>query len=246
MNSNPNFKKCPNGHYYNAQLSSCPYCNNENGATEFQPTRPNSGMNIGGYDGDKTRPMVDVNVSTGDVDDGKTRPIGDADYAPCMGKTNVNGNGGSYNPEGETIMPGYERKAEPRPQIDNPTQIFEDLEQQTNDGYIKKVTVQRSRRKLVGWLVSYSLDEMGVDFKLYEGKNVIGRNAGCQIAIQDPTVSGEHAIILFRNGKYSIKDNQSTSGTNVNDEDIELDALYLKDGDVIRVGKTELKFRMSL
>lgn len=143
-------------------------------------------------------------------------------------------------------MPGFERQAKPEPPKENKTVIIDEEEQQTDEGFIKKVTVQRSRRKLVGWLVSYTLDEMGVDFKLYEGKNVLGRNAACQIAIQDPAVSGEHATILFRNGKYSIKDNQSTSGTFVNEEDIELDAIYLKDGDVIRVGKTLLKFRMSL
>ena len=52
--------------------------------------------------------------------------------------------------------------------------------------------------------------------------------------------------ILYRNGKYSITDQQSSNGTYVNDEDIELDPRYLKDGDVIRIGKTVLKFRSSL
>ena len=246
MISNANYKKCPNGHYYSVQLSACPYCNSENGATEFQPTQPGDGMNAGGYDDGKTRPMGDVHANAGGFDDGKTRPVGDMGYTPNQGETNLGGNGGNYDPEGETIMPGFERKAKPEPPKENKTVIIDEEEQQTDEGFIKKVTVQRSRRKLVGWLVSYTLDEMGVDFKLYEGKNVLGRNSACQIAIQDPAVSGEHATILFRNGKYSIKDNQSTSGTFVNEEDIELDAIYLKDGDVIRVGKTLLKFRMSL
>jgi hypothetical protein len=32
----------------------------------------------------------------------------------------------------------------------------------------------RDVRKLVGWLVSYSFDRMGVDFRLYEGRNIVG------------------------------------------------------------------------
>lgn len=240
---NANYKKCPNGHYYSVQLSSCPYCvgNNDEEATKFQPTN-NGG---GGFDDGKTRPMGDMNMGAGGFDDGKTRPMGDMGYAPAGDETNLGGMG-DMDPEGETIMPGAERKRKPEPPQGNHTMILDEEETETADGNVKKVTVQRVRRKLVGWLVSYTLDEMGVDFKLYEGKNVIGRNANCQIAIQDPSVSGEHATILFRNGKYSIKDNQSTAGTFVNEEDIELDASYLKDGDLIRLGKTILRFRMSL
>ena len=104
----------------------------------------------------------------------------------------------------------------------------------------------RQTRKLVGWLVSYSLDPMGVDFKIYEGRNIIGRDLDCSITVNDPTVSAKHAVLLFRSGKYSIKDNQSTHGTFVNDVDIDLDSYYLTDGDVIKMGKTVFKFRSSI
>jgi pSer/pThr/pTyr-binding forkhead associated (FHA) protein len=87
---------------------------------------------------------------------------------------------------------------------------------------------------------------MGMDFKLYEGRNIIGRDLDCQITIADKTVSGKHALILFRAGKYSISDQQSTQGTFVNDEDINLEPRYLKDGDMIRIGQTVLKFRTSI
>lgn len=94
-------------------------------------------------------------------------------------------------------------------------------------------------------MVSYTLDAMGVDFKLYEGRNVIGRDAECNISVNDNMVSGRHAVILFRAGKYSITDSQSTHGTFVNDEDIELEPRYLQDGNLIRMGKTLFKFRTS-
>ena len=103
----------------------------------------------------------------------------------------------------------------------------------------------RETRKLVGWLVSYTLDAMGADFKLYEGRNVIGRDIDCNICVNDNMVSGRHAVILFRAGKYSITDSQSSHGTFVNDNDIELEPCYLQDGDVIRMGKTLFKFRSS-
>lgn len=100
-------------------------------------------------------------------------------------------------------------------------------------------------RRLVGWLVSYTLDEMGVDFRLYEGRNLIGRDPKCDIVIDDNMVSGTHALLLFRDGRYSLTDQQSTHGTKVLGEDIELAPRYLEDGDVIAIGKTELIFRTS-
>ncbi|MBP5758114.1 MAG: FHA domain-containing protein, partial [Bacteroidales bacterium] len=96
-----------------------------------------------------------------------------------------------------------------------------------------------------GWLVSYSLDKMGVDFRLYEGRNIIGRDMDCNITVNDNMVSGRHAVLLFRADKYSLTDQQSTHGTFVNGNDIDLEPCYLQDGDVIKVGETVFKFRTS-
>lgn len=104
----------------------------------------------------------------------------------------------------------------------------------------------RYARKLVGWLVSYSFDELGVDYKLYEGRNIIGRDAECNITVNDPRMSAKHAVLLYRANKYSLTDSQSSHGTFVNDVDIELEPHYLKDGDIIRMGNTVFKFRTSL
>lgn len=104
----------------------------------------------------------------------------------------------------------------------------------------------RYGRKLVGWLVTYSFDELGVDYKLYEGRNIIGRDVDCNITVNDRYMSGKHATLLFRANKYSLTDGQSSHGTFVNDEDIDLEPRYLKDGDIIRMGNTIFKFRTSL
>lgn len=116
----------------------------------------------------------------------------------------------------------------------------------TPNGGEKVQRVYREARKLVGWLVSYTLDPLGVDFKLYEGRNVIGRDMDCSITLADKMVSAKHAVLLFRANKYSITDTQSSHGTFVNGEDIELEPRYLNDGDVITIGQTVLKFRSAL
>lgn len=126
--------------------------------------------------------------------------------------------------------------------------VFGDEEEETRrpNEQVEPKKEPRYGRKLVGWLVTYSFDELGVDYKLYEGRNIIGRDVDCNITINDGRMSGKHAVLLFRANKYSLTDSQSSHGTFVNDEDIELEPRYLKDGDIIRMGNTIFKFRTSL
>lgn len=110
-------------------------------------------------------------------------------------------------------------------------------------------TVRRELRKgsrLVGWLVTYTLDPLGVAFDIREGKNYIGKDFTCGINIADPMVSGVHAVILYRAGKFRIKDNLSSNGTFVNGEDIEDQHYELHDGDTIQIGDSILKFRTAM
>ncbi len=108
-------------------------------------------------------------------------------------------------------------------------------------------TSMRASRKLVGWLVSYTIDKMGRDYRLFEGKNKIGAASDCEITIpNDPSVSSVHSTILFRNGGFKIKDEFSTNGTYVNESDIDDKAAEINDGDAIKVGKTIFKFKIAL
>jgi hypothetical protein len=147
---------------------------------------------------------------------------------------------------GETVPnSGAFTAAEPERVVNTPvssaskTMIFDESVPGVGGGEV------RSSRKLVGWLVSYTLNDMGVDFKLFEGRNTIGRDLDCQISINDNTVSGKHAVLLYREGSYFIQDSLSTSGTRVNGSDTGVNAVALSDGDVIQVGKTVFKFRTS-
>lgn len=101
-------------------------------------------------------------------------------------------------------------------------------------------------KKMVGWLVSYTLNPLGVDFKIYEGKNFIGKDADCTVCIPDQGVSGKHATLLFRAGKFRLRDNLSSNGTFVNGQDLEDETQTLHDGDIIRIGNTDLMFKSSL
>ncbi len=99
-----------------------------------------------------------------------------------------------------------------------------------------------SGSKLVGWPVTFDLDPRGKDFRLYEGRNRIGKKESNDIVINSPTVSDEHAIILFRNNKFIIEDKLSTNGTYVNDTLIE-DKNLLNENDEIKIGNFKFKIK---
>lgn len=125
---------------------------------------------------------------------------------------------------------------------------------QTHIGGVDNIASQnkispRQRRKLVGWLVSYSVDDMGRDFRLYEGRNRIGTKSSNDITIStDLTISGHHATILFRGNKFYLKDELSSNGTftdTLEDGLTPEQVLELQDGTSILLGETMFKFRTA-
>lgn len=96
-------------------------------------------------------------------------------------------------------------------------------------------------RKIIGWLISFTNNPNGDDFRLYEGRNLLSSSGECDIKISDSAVSSPHCMLLYRDGKIRIKDELSTNGTYLNG--VSIDETEIKDGDVIKVGQTELKFR---
>ena len=74
-------------------------------------------------------------------------------------------------------------------------------------------------RKLVGFLVSYDLDEQGKSYPLFEGRNLVGSDRSCDIVIENvPAVSGKHLTILYRKSLFLFKDEFSTNGTYIDGE----------------------------
>ena len=93
---------------------------------------------------------------------------------------------------------------------------------------------------LVGWLVNYTQDKAGVAYELREGRYIIGSGSRASIVIPDEnSISGEHAILLYRNGRLRFQDNLSTNGSFINGEEVD-DKIDLHHGDRVRLGNTEL------
>jgi len=118
-----------------------------------------------------------------------------------------------------------------------------------NEGGESSTEKPRATRMITGWIISYSLDAMGLDFRIYEGNNTIGRDPENTITIsKDPAISGRHVTILHRKGNFYIKDEMTANGTYLNGEEMEIGKPYdLKDGDDIRLGNTTtFKFKSAL
>jgi pSer/pThr/pTyr-binding forkhead associated (FHA) protein len=69
----------------------------------------------------------------------------------------------------------------------------------------------------------------------------MGSDPGCDIAIIHPTVSGKHASLRAKEGKFSLTDLDSTNGTFLNNNPIAREEI--KDNDHIRLGEVNLKFK---
>ncbi|HEY4156764.1 MAG TPA: FHA domain-containing protein [Polyangiaceae bacterium] len=73
------------------------------------------------------------------------------------------------------------------------------------------------------------------------GDTVIGRSARCQVTLEDPLVSREHARIRIVNGRASIEDLGSRNGVQIGGVLVQ-GLRELADGDRIRLGSQELVF----
>ncbi len=219
------FKKCNNGHFFKEDLSMCPYCpavssSNNDVINDLNKTV----VAGGGYD-------------SGVFDNAKTQVFGTQSSVTDSDQTQVFG---SDNPSASAGQPKRDF---------NKTYIAGSDTQETNDaGSTASIdSSPRASRRIVGWILSYSLDPMGVDYRIYEGNNSIGREPGNSITItKDTTISAKHATILYKKGKFYIKDEMAANGTFVNDIELEIEKAYsLNDGDVIRVAKTTFIFKCS-
>ncbi|NNJ10803.1 FHA domain-containing protein [Chloroflexales bacterium ZM16-3] len=74
---------------------------------------------------------------------------------------------------------------------------------------------------------------------------VIGRSTETDVALNDTFLSLEHARLERRNGIWSLEDLNSTNGTYLNGFEVRAPS-EVNDGDVIRVGRVELKLVIRL
>lgn len=84
-------------------------------------------------------------------------------------------------------------------------------------------------------------------YKVFDGENIIGRGDEAQIRTdpRDQSISRAHAQIIHESGNFGIKPlKEGTNPTFLNEDEVSGGA-PLGDGDLIRVGNTILKFRVS-
>jgi len=135
----------------------------------------------------------------------------------------------SYAPQQPQM--GYPQPvAQPEPDSENKTVAI-------NIADLKK----GERPPVVGWIVAQNGNHRGEDFRLHDGKNVIGTAADCDIVITDPYLSAKHCTIRHEEGNFVLIDLDSTNGVYVNQKRVS--KMDLIDNDTIRFGRTEFKFK---
>ncbi len=104
------------------------------------------------------------------------------------------------------------------------------------------VVEKKVDRRIVGLLLTYTWKPEGQIFPVREGRNRIGRNAECEIALpEDPHLSGVNSHITYRKN-FTIGDLVSMSGTDMNGVPIEETYVKLPNYAQIRAGSTHFTF----
>ena len=218
------FKQCDQGHFYKETLSSCNYCGDDNGNTkkDHSDTIDHHTVPVSSSD-TATSTQANSNHDKTQVYDGSEQSSTQA----YSGETNTPPTEPNFNPD-VTVIGGLSGDTE--------------MGGKENEG------AKSLRRKLKGWIVTFDLKPYGMDFKILEGNNHIGKSASNEITVIDPKVSSKHCVILYRphDKAFYIKDSMSSNGTFLNGESLRPDqASEIKDGDKIQIGDTEFLFRTA-
>jgi len=80
----------------------------------------------------------------------------------------------------------------------------------------------------------------GMEYTLTTAYSVIGRDKEADIMLKDPLVSRQHAVVIYHDGSYVVKDLDSTNGTHMNGAVVK--QASLRHGDTFKVGSTSLQF----
>jgi len=147
---------------------------------------------------------------------------------------------------GYRITPAVGTLGKTRPELASTRPEAAAVQMERSPGFDPRKTVPLAtvrRAPVVGWVVVMEGAQKGEDFRLREGKNALGSDECSDVTLRDPSISGKHASISYRDGKFMITDLDSTNGTFLNHDLEPVARCELKDNDLIRVGATTLKFK---
>ena len=95
------------------------------------------------------------------------------------------------------------------------------------------------------WIPPCFLDIQGRTYPLEDQEVFVGRKKGCQICLEDSSVSSMHAKLTRQEERWYIQDLKSTNFTWLNEKRV-IRKMRLKEGMVIRFGQCEAIFHQPL
>lgn len=100
-----------------------------------------------------------------------------------------------------------------------------------------------SGARLAGWLVTFTHNPLGEDYRITEGRSTVGRGPECDIHVpSDPALSGHHASLFIEGDVCRLKDEGSMGGTLVNGRKVWADAADLPARAELSMGGTTFTF----
>jgi pSer/pThr/pTyr-binding forkhead associated (FHA) protein len=99
---------------------------------------------------------------------------------------------------------------------------------------------QKIPSRLLASIVIIEGQVQGMEYAVTKTYTVIGRDKGADITPKDSHISRQHAVIVYLDGSYILKDLDSTNGTIMNGAFIK--QANLRHGDKFRVGDTTFQF----
>lgn len=118
----------------------------------------------------------------------------------------------------------------------------------------KKTAAQKENKRLVGWLISYGLDEEGAAYEIRTGRTFIGSKNGlddCVITVNEGTIDAPHAAMsASAKHRIMVQDLFSDSGTFLTRSDNSKESkvsgpVELQHGDWLRLGDNT-RFQLCL
>ena len=100
----------------------------------------------------------------------------------------------------------------------------------------------RPRPRVVGVLVGIEGELRDRIFRLYDGENRLGRAPESEVVLDSDWISREHASLVHRDGSFTLAPRSQRNPTYLNDKAVDGSAALL-DRDVVRLGRSHLRFR---
>lgn len=229
--------QCPNGHYYNADAhASCPECGKSAGAAPggmgaFPKTAPPSAP--AGNPGPAIGNFVQTAPPSAAVAGGGAAPGGMGAFPKTAPPSSVVGAPGMPNAPMGVTMPVNN----PRPAGNASFTPFQVATQPASG-----MAAAGQMEPVVGWLVCVDGPVRGVDFRIHNGYNYIGREEGDIHIHGDNQISRQkHAVITFvsKRNSFHVGPAEGRNVIEVNDEPV-LAPVEMKPYDVLTIGSTKL------